>query len=152
MFKNFTNFFDHRIFAFEVTNVISAKRNVHSHMRNHRHIRLYKDVVNFMEMEESIRFYAIDWYIDADSVPMHLTPPSSNAILSSRASILESQETRQLLRAFDKYHGTINVNLTKNDIIRIQLKIKRDKSVYKKGLETKINRLYIELFKIISNH
>lgn len=90
-----------------------------------------------MEMEESsIWFYATDWYIDADSVPMHLTPPSSNAILSSRASILESQETRQLLRVSDKYHGTINVNLAKNDIIvHVQSKIKedylkKDKSVY----------------------
>lgn len=95
-----------------------------------------------MEMEKSsIRFYATDWYIDADSVPMHLTPPSSNAILSSRASILESQETRQLLRASDKYHGTINVNLAKNDIIvRVQLKIEKDKLVYRKGLRIKISK------------
>lgn len=84
-----------------------------------------------MEMEEnSIWFYATDWYIDADSVPMHLTPPSSNAILSSRASILESQETRQLLRASDKYHGTINVNLAKNDIVaHVQLKIREENRV-----------------------
>lgn len=130
------------VFASEVTNAISAKINAHLRTQNRRHIRLYKDVVNFMEMEDSsIRFYATDWYIDADSVPMHLTPPSSNAILSSRASILESQETRQLLRATDKYHGTINVNLAKNHIIvRVQLKIKKDKSVYKEGLKIKMSK------------
>jgi len=84
---------------------------------------------------------------------MHLTPPSSNAILSSRASILESQETRQLLRVSDKYHGTINVNLAKNDIIvRVQLKIKKNKSVYikRKNKDKQISSrvTVIELLKI----
>lgn len=66
---------------------------------------------------------------------MHLTPSSSNAILSSRASILESQETRQLLRASDKYRRRINVNLAKNDIIvHVQLRFnnKKDKIICKK--------------------
>lgn len=79
-----------------------------------------------MEMERRtvFRFYATGWYIDSDTVPMHLTPSSSNAILSSRASILESQETRQLLWVSDKHHGTVSINSIKNlIIISIQLKI-----------------------------
>jgi len=102
--------------------------------------RFYKDAGNFMETREgSVWFYATDWYIDADSVPMHLTPSSTNAILSSRASILESQETRQLLRASDKYHGTINVNLAKNDIVtRVRWRINNigDSITRENGLST----------------
>jgi len=76
---------------------------------------------------------------------MHLTPSSSNAILSSRASILESQETRQLLRASDKYHRRINVNLAKNDIIvHVQLRFnnKKDKITYKKTSRMRVKDLF----------